>query len=642
MLARCLLAVVCQLCLLGGYCSWSVAEELSDDMDDLPRVTFHLRGIDGQPLGEAFTGISDGWTSQLSYAESSLILRAHGAPLEAGGRLYINSDHGIAVCEPGTAHRMPWPLYPNGSLLSANFSDGTVAVLRLPEAYGAAGGSAELRGESVELIPISAQAFALWQMLGGEPSAELLDRTEWPADSWIAEADTRSLAASASGREQEEALRFAGQAVARMLAEYQAAHGSYPAALAALWQGNTRVAPLGPHNPYNWPEPLCALPLPGTPGLAYTPLSGAGETQGSGYLLGVLHLSGTAVLPAGVNLEIQAPPALEWLYQAPGEGGSLASTQAEEAGTDEEGEDEWQEYLRSSPGYFVAYNDSGHILVEGGMELNNRSWTSIGAWTDSWTVFQPPAADAAVLENGGKTFQPCDYAMVAAQPEAMSKLPALHPSGEFYKADFGDGTRVVLRLPDGSRFAQGKARWNGAWQDFSSMAHFEYAAWVFGNREASPEPAVSEMDVDGALAEADCRSLLASMTSQGKREALLVAAEAVNLMLAEFHKQHGFYPIALSHLAQGNLAIASVAPGNPYFWPESLLDDLRPKTATEPGLVYIGLGESDGGPVVNTGYALGVIGPGEPDSVPDQVSARLSNPPAAIKWFIGGASPEPF
>lgn len=324
--------LVAMLLTLVLYAGGVMADGPEDIGEPLDYVWFYLSGADGKDMGTAYLNwpqsLPDSWHSYTCSSDDPNVLNSLGEPLEAGGQLLVNADYCIAVAPPQSRCRMPWPIYPSGQLLSANFSDGTVAVIRLPEDYGALGGTAELHGETVSLVPISAQAFALWQMFGPEPPDELLNRESWPAWAWVAEADCRSLAASATG--------------------------------------------------------------------------------------------------------------------------------------------------------------------------------------------------------------------------------------------------------------------------------------------------------------------------DGKKEALLFAAEAVVRMLEEFHARHGRYPITLSHLTRGNLAVASVAPGNPYFWPESLLDDLRPKSAEEPGLIYLPLGVSDGGPVTNTGYALGAIGPGEPDSVPQQVSTRLKNPPAAIKWFTGGESPEPF
>jgi hypothetical protein len=219
----------------------------------------------------------------------------------------------------------------------------------------------------------------------------------------------------------------------------------------------------------------------------------------------------------------------------------------------------------------------------------------------------------------------------------------VEPNGQIWLAHFSDGTEAALRLPETYPVVSGEGTLRGESVAMMSISPVAFAIWqLTGSSEKPLEERFKEAPAEMWVAEADCNSILASNTGKGLPEALLLGAQAVNQLLQEFHAEHGIYPVTLEQLVRGTRAIASRAPGNAYVWPEPLTDDLRPKSALAPGLVYLGFGEERDGIVQNTGYALGVIGPGAAAEVPAAVAARFASPPAeVIKWFVGGENPAP-
>jgi hypothetical protein len=585
---------------------------------DVPdEITFIILGADGRDLGRATTEVAPGWTSsQCGDGDLTELSAAGNEPLLDSGIAWLNCDRVIAVREPGAATRMPWPCYPGGQLWQATFQDGTRAVIGVPEAYGAASGTVELRGERRELEPISALEFAQWQMNGPEPPEEVAQRGQWRIDGWIAEAQCRAMTAYAAGTGQAAAFDFGTAAVERMLAQWHAAHGAYPQRLAELVQGATALAANGPGNPYAWPDAMCsAYPRDNAPALGYLPLRRSGQERATGYLLGMLSPDGTAPAPADFPLAVELPPARDWSY-APPDGDGM---------------------VEESPNPSVQFE----MYAAGGKELGGLELELHGGWTNIWAggidmLTLGGAENADPLRGGGKAYLACDYQLTARPAGVTTRSPyACEPTGQIWLAHFSDGTEVALRLPEGFPAQSGVATYNGERAEAMEVSPVAFAMWhLTGAEPADFGKQLANADAIVLIGEADCRSIIANATGKGQLDALLLGAQALDRLLAEFHAVHGNYPATLDQLVRGSQAMLSKAPGNPYDWPTPLSEAPSLANPLAPRLLYLPLEPVDAAQTGYAAYALGVIASGVPAAVPAAVSQELADPPPAIRWFV--------
>ena len=223
----------------------------------------------------------------------------------------------------GTVTSNPTPVEPVGDFFAVTFTDGSLAILRLPIGLGenVERAEARYRGQTYQFEPITEVEAARIQ-LNGAPWPEFSNKP--PVDILVSRADNRSLIAFTDGEGQKEALIYAAEAVTGLLEVFHSRHGEYPESLCELCKGDRKIISTGPRNPYQYDKTLSKTPIsyPRPRGaVKYFPQIDVDEEGGQkvvGYWLAVLadgqEVKPTESLPA--NFEIPSR-VIRWFESHP-------------------------------------------------------------------------------------------------------------------------------------------------------------------------------------------------------------------------------------------------------------------------------------------------------------------------------------
>jgi type II secretory pathway pseudopilin PulG len=605
--------------------------------DDPPRIMVVAKDDQGRILAEWDTPADGKWHNIVSYGSPLdwLILLPPGPnaqPLTVGEKTYFLTDT-FCLAKPPNADRSPWCDEPRGSLYSATFNSGEQIVLRFPEGTVVADSVARLGSETQPLLPFSPLEYAAMLLAGWPLSDQEAHLQSADAESWLTAADCRSLVAFSSGQGRAEALRFAGEAVTRLLGEFAKQRQHYPASLDQLWQGAGAIQQIGPANPYAWPAPLC-LPAPppdGQPGLLYIPLRDADQPQSapSGYLLGVQDSGMPAAPPAGLPFAGMLPPAVQWFYQPAAEPAKTAVALDLPAAT------KVKLHVLDPQGavvYSQTFKMTGGALSFGSCPAGDSPLRFNPAVPPQDTSSLICAGKECIAENVEPTMTfSCGYTLFVKRGDGFQTLGYDEPGQQLWCATLPDGTRGVLRLPENYAVGSGTLTVGGQTAPLQPFSAVEYAALqLAGAPPPDPAAARKEWSLTNWVAAADTQSLAASASGQGRAAALQFAGEAVAHMLDEYFKQHQAYPTSLDQLWQGADAVAPISPGNPYAWPAPLCSD-NPANATH-GLVYLPIQWTQHPDPGVGGYFLGVVDDGPAAPLPPGMKVS-GDGPGVVRWF---------
>ncbi|MEP0815325.1 MAG: hypothetical protein HRF49_11775 [bacterium] len=159
----------------------------------------------------------------------------------------------------GNSWACPFPIVPRGDFLTANFDDGSKIAIRLP--YGLADriatATARYEGKDYALAGITQYEVAKFQ-LDGKQIERTFDENAVPMiDTWIAQADCKSVVAFHESRGQREALEQSAWVLSRILENYKNQRGSYPHTPCQMYTGDNATISNLPLNPFEIDRNLC-------------------------------------------------------------------------------------------------------------------------------------------------------------------------------------------------------------------------------------------------------------------------------------------------------------------------------------------------------------------------------------------------
>lgn len=294
------------------------------------------------------------------------------------------------------------------------------------------------------------------------------------------------------------------------------------------------------------------------------------------------------------------------------------------------------------PVAILALNENGQIMVETELEFV-QSWTSVGVGDPlTLTDFMPrsvvvttPGAEAMCEDVDPDAAAACvNYGVVLKHPECQTNCHfPFRPVGTFFGTQFPDGGWVILRLLEGIRPATIEASYLGSRYALAEISPLDVARLqVF---EESPEFDMSRSILENLVAYADCLSLIAYSDGVGQMGALELATDVVRRVEEHFYTVHGQYSHSLCQLYTGTPAVVGDLPRNPFEFDKNLCATEYSTPRPEGAIRYFPytVGDTPGDERV-VGYAIAILGPGEPADPPEDLPEDAAMPLRAVKWYV--------
>jgi hypothetical protein len=229
---------------------------------------------------------------------------------------------------------------------------------------------------------------------------------------------------------------------------------------------------------------------------------------------------------------------------------------------------------------FALVDGSGHLLV-GGTLTPRSGWLSNYSYSIDPLTLMPPPPGADLTATAADIppdtlYHGVDSSVLLYSPSGYRGGQQLqspeHPSQAIFTAKFSDGVELFVRVSVQLDNPRGEATWQGETVLLEPMTPLGFALRQMQGTPDGPKEVVRQHWPGFVwVAAADVRSLIASTTGVGQQEAFDTALGATRQLLEEYWAAHGAYPMRLEDLWQGDNAVVSFGPGNPFAWPDPLL-----------------------------------------------------------------------